>query len=99
MIVMIMVRQFGLIYRRNLNIDWLYIIMKFIGLFLLFLCGYGIYSTYRVLVYKELYRYYPSIRYRRKDGNYSKLLCYITGVGSIFVICFVLFIAIKCLSQ
>lgn len=69
--------------------------MKFLGFFLLVLSGFGVYSTYRVLKYKELYRYYPSIRYRKDRGGYSTFLCYLTGGLSSIALIFIVFIALK----
>jgi len=67
------------------------------GFLFLIIAFYGSYSTYRVLRYKELYRYYPSLSYRKKEGGYSEFLCYLTGVLSIPVIGLVFVLAFNCI--
>ncbi len=53
--------------------------MRGLGYLFAFLALYGFFSSYRILVHKELFWAYPSLYYRRKAG-YSQKLCVIVGV-------------------
>lgn len=66
--------------------------MRIIGYLFLILSLYGALSTYRVLRYKELYWYYPFLKYRKEKG-YSKVICNMVGILSIPVILFFIYIA------
>lgn len=70
--------------------------MKVVGILFFLLGLYGVFSTYRVLRYKELYWYYPLLRYR-KEGGYSKIICNLVGIFSIPVILLFFYIAFICL--
>ncbi len=66
-----------------------------VGTFFLILGIYGVFSTYRILKYQELYWAYPFIY--QKGRKYSRTICNFVGIISIPFEVLILYLAIRLL--